>query len=724
VSDLSAMSDDELLALKRKLSGGPPAPGPQTTDLSAMSDDELLALRAQLKPTTAPTAPYKAPSAMDILGASIEGEGFMTPRGAKAMARGTAKGLGDVGRGFGILEQMSPQERSEFDKFAKANPEATVGEVLGQVAPFLVPASLVAGVASLPIRAAGMSAIGATEGYTVTRGQGGTKTDSVVAGAIGAGLGLGSEVLLPILGRSAGAVARELGIASTVTLLTPDGLPTEVFRQALEKAGISFDDIQKTALTEVKKRFNRADPDQAARFTRFRSEGIKPTAGQVTQDFAQQSREARLMSMATGPEGEPLRQRALDNSLQFENSVKDLVSKLGVPDNAGTSIKDALTGRKKLLRAEKNALYKQVSEAAPEIANAPILTDSIIEAIPAAATQRRIKRLAGPQAEALDDLLVEFGLNQSPEAVELFTKSGGQVSPLTLGNFEDFRQAINLIERSDQTGSIKVITSPIKDALDEEAALIDGVIKKTGLTDTGILDTLKEARSRVREIKTDFSPQSIAGRLIDVKRDGVTPVIEASQAAAKLLSPGTPIEQLQRVMDNLAKSGERGTQAMKELQGSVILQALDNALKAPSRKTSGIQTMSGNQFAKTLDAMGEDKLRVLFAGNENALNRLKNLRQIALDMEPASAAVPKGSAPVILDALKRFGRMPGVAPFVDFTNFVIQAGADDRAVAKALRGRPEMREQARVLIDNYPSLASVLGVSAVLNMEEENAPQR
>lgn len=722
MSDLSTMSDDELLALKARLSGGALSP-PQ--DLSAMSDEQLIQLRTQLQ-GGAKAAPIRPPNPgmLDILGASIEGEGTMTPQGANAMARGTAKGLGDIGRGFGILDQMTPEERAEFDAFAKQNPEATVGEILGQVAPFLVPAGLAANIASLPARAAAMSGIGAVEGYTVTRGQGGTKTQSAIAGGIGAGVGMGSEVLLPIVSRSVGAVARELGIGSGIALLTPEGFPTDIFQKALDKAGISFEDIQQSALAEIKKLKDLTDPEQAARLARFRSEGIEPTTGQVTQDFGQQSREARLTSMATGPDGEPLRQRFLEQSQQFENSVNDLVKNLGVPDNAGTSIKEALIGRKKLLRKEKNALYKQVSEAAPEVANAPILTDSIIDAIPQAATQRRIKRLAGTQAEALDDLLVEFGLNQSPEAVEAFSKTGGQISPLTLGNFEDFRQALNLIERSDQTGSIKVLTGPIKDALDEEAALIDGVIKKTGLTDTGVLDTLKEARQRVRDLKTDFSPQAISGRLVNMKPDGVTPVIEASQVARNLLAPGTPIENLERVMTNLAKSGDRGTQAMKDLQGAAIMQALDNALKAPSRKTTGVQTISGNQFATTLDTLGDDKLAVLFRGNEGALNRLRNLRQIALDLEPASAATPKGSAPIILDALARIGRLPVVAPAVDVVNFIIRAGADDRAVNKALRGRPELMKQARLIADNYPSLASVIGLPVILNRDEEDAPQR
>lgn len=715
MSDLASLSDDELLRRINGARGG----GGALANPAELSDDELLKAMGASQP--APTPAWQqnlSDRDKRLLGAATQ-----AGSSAAALAQGTAKGLGDVGRGFGLLEQLSPAEKANFEALAKQYPEANVGEILGQVAPWLVPGAAAARIASLPLRMMATGAVGGSEGYVVTKGQGGTDAEAAAMAATGFALGNVAEGLAPIINRGVGAVGRALGLG-TKPLVDKAGLPTPEFKAALDKAGISFDDIPKTAQADAQKLSPGANPEQAARLTRFRSEGIEPTTGQITQDFSQQASEARLASMATGPDGEPLRQRLLDQSQQFENRVTDLVGKLGVTDDAGTTIKEALAGRKKLLRKEKNELYAQVAKTAPEVANAPILTDSIIEAIPDKATYRRIKRLAGTQVEALDELLVEFGLNKSDEAVEAFTKSGGEIMPLTLGNFEDFRQAVNLIERDSQSNAIKVLTGPIKAALDEEASLIDDAVKNSGLSDAGVLDTLTAARQRVRDLKTDFSPQSIVGRLIDVKRDGVTPVIEASQVTRRLVSSTTPIEELNRVVTQLQKSGEKGAKALADLQGATVLQALDAALKAPSRKTSGVQTISGNQFAKALDALGEDRLEVIFKGNEDTLKRLQNLRQIALDIEPASAATPKGSAPVILDAMKRIGRLPGVAPLVDTVNFIVNAGADDRAVARALRGKPEMVKNARMIVDTYPGLATALGLGVILNMDKENAPQR
>jgi len=717
MSDLSTMSTDELIALKNKMSGGAAAP---TEDLSSIPTEKLLELRAKLSPQPQPQV-----AATPVPAGLSERDRRMMEASKRpgALVAGAAKGLGDVARGVGVLEQLSADEKAAFDALAAKYPEATVGEIVGQVAPFLIPGTMAARIASLPARALASAATGAAEGGIITKGQGGTNAEAATMAAVGAGLGAGTEMLAPVVNRGVSALGRALGLGGK-PLLDKLGRPTPAFQAALDQAGIAFSDISETGLAQVRNLPKGSDPTQAARMARFKSEGINPTAGQVTQDFAQQAREARLENMASGEAGDPLRARLLEQSLTFEGQIDKFVSSLGVPDKAGATIKEALSGRKTLLRAEKNKLYGEIAKAAPEVANAPILTDSIISAMADKATKRRIGRLAPAQANAVDDLFVEFGLDKSPEAVEAFKKSGGEINPLTLGNFEDFRQALNLIERTDQTGAVSVLTGPIKAALDEEAALIDDAVKSSGLSDAGVLDTLKEARARVRELKTEFSPQALAGKLIEKKADRFTPVVEASQVTDQLLRSGTSIEQLSAVMNNLAKAGPKGAEAIKDLQATTVMQAMDAALKAPSRKTSGVQTMGGNQFAKALDAIGDNKLAIIFRGNEDGLRRLTGLRQIALDMQPTAGAVPKGSAPVILDMLATIGGGQAAGEVMRMGRVLAKAGSDDRAVAAALKGNPEIIENARQITRLYPSLATALGLGALIKMDRENAPQR
>lgn len=635
-------------------------------------------------------------------------------------ARGAERGVLTVGRGLGLpIGPETPLEKAVFESIPDDLFAFTIGEIAGESAPF-APLAVIgpaAGITSLLARVGFTAALGATEGAIIARGKEGDIDDVAEAGAIGGTIGAAAEAFLPAILRGAGKLFRALGRKINTTLLTAEGLPTPEFQAALDETGTSFEDFTREALEETRRQAAGTDPAAVARLARLKSQGIPATAGDISQEFAQQAEEAKLISMASGEAGEPLRQLRLDQSEAFISGVNSLVDDLGVPKRAGDSIKDALTGRRTLLRAEKNALYKEAAEAAPEVANVPIFTDSIEGALPGPRELRRLSRLAGNQIDAVQDLLVEFGINKSDEAVAAFAETGGEIVPLNLGNFEEFRQAINLIERSDTTGAASIVTKKIKTALDEEASFIDDAVREAGVTDESIVGTLKEARKRVVQLKKEFSPQSITGRLIGSKRDGVTPVIEASKVTQELLRPNAPIENLERTLASLRKAKD-GPRAIRDLQASVIMGALEDALKAPSRKTSGIETIGGNQFAKALDKFGIDKLEILFEGNERALNSLLNFKQTALDITPTAGAVPRGSAPVILDIVKRAGRLPGLAAIVDAVSFVATAGADDRAVRKALAAKPFIKKTLAGISKNFPALATTLGIPALIEARE------
>lgn len=649
--------------------------------------------------------------------------GVELPQGVSEFLVGAGRGMTSIGRGLGLVDDEDPTTREAFARLTEESIPAQAGEIVGEAAPFLVAAPVsgaglatqVGGRAIIPAaqtfggKIAGATALGALEGGIIARGRGGDETQTAVGAGAGGAIAGSIEAISPVLGRLGRAVFDRLGRKPKGPLLTPEGAPTPELQQALAETGTSFDDLAAEAFTIVNR--EGVDPVQATRAARFGAQGIPATAGDISQDFGQQATEQRLISQAGSEAGEPIRQLRLQQSEAFRNQVNELVDSLGVPEEAGSSIKTALEGRKKLLRSEKNALYREVAESSPTVANAPLFTDSIADSMPDAREIRRLSRLAPGPVKAAQDLLVEFGVDKSDDALEAFADD---ITPLSLGNFEDFRQAINQIERADQTGAVQVITGPIKRALDAEAQIVDDAIKQIDGVDTGVLDTLGQARERVRTLKTEFSPQSITGRLIDVKRDGVTPVIEASKVSQDLLRPNAPIENLERTLTSLRKSGPDGKKAIKDLQASVVLNALDDALRSPSRKTSGIETIGGTQFANSLSKFGDDKLKELFKGDQKALSRLLNLKQTALDISPAAAATPKGSAPVILDIINRAGSFPGLAAIRDAVGFVVKAGADERAVRKAMQAKPAFKRAITALENDFPALASALGVAVAV----------
>lgn len=492
------------------------------------------------------------------------------------------------------------------------------------------------------------------------------------------------------------------------------GNPTPELKQALEKAGTKFEDLSKEAIDDLSGKKVQAGAEEIARKERFERQGIPATKGDISQDFKQVAEEQRLQSMVSSESGVPLRELKLQQSEAFKGKVNEIVDSLGGAIDSGEILKEALDGRLKLLKKEKSALYKEFAETSPDIANLPIIPDSVIDAIPEKKIIKRIERLNPSGANALDDLLIEFGLGSDSKKIKAFTDSGGEITPLTIGNFDDFRQGINIIERSDQTNAIKNLTGPIKRALDEEAGLVDDAIKFSGISDESALKPLQEARKTIRTIKTEFSPESITGKLTGVKKDGVTPVIEASQAIKKVLGDNIPIENLERTLESLGKAGNKGRQAVDAMQASVILKALDDALKSPSRKTAGIETIGGNQFAKSLEKFGDKKLDLLFKDKPELLKQLRELKQIAKDMSPEFAAVPKGSAPIILDIAKRASRLPIAAAAWDAIRFITTAGADDRAIRNAIKAQPNLRKTIRFIESEYPSLAVTLGITGII----------
>ena len=343
---------------------------------------------------------------------------------------------------------------------------------------------------------------------------------------------------------------------------------------------------------------------EAGRKALFQEQWIPFTKGDVSLDFKQITKEQRLISMITDDASEPLRQLRFEQSEAFIRNVDQVVDSLGGTKEAGEVLKGALEGRLNLLKKEKGDLYKQFSETAPELKNIPIITDTIFDAIPPKQTVRRIERSVPGPVSALDDILVEFGVNTDAAKVKKFIDAGDDITPLDIGKFEDFRQGINLIERVDQTSAIKVLTGPVKRALDNEAGLIDDAVKAAGVADEGVLAPIRKARETVRAIKTEFSAESITGKLVKFKRDGVTPVVEASKALDQIIGFNKPIENLERVLTSLNKAGKDGKTAIQAIQASVILRALDDALKAPTRKLGDTKTKAGTHFQNRLIGLG------------------------------------------------------------------------------------------------------------------------
>ena len=363
--------------------------------------------------------------------------------------------------------------------------------------------------------------------------------------------------------------------------------------------------------------------------------------------------------------------------------------------------------------------YPELKKALPD--KIPIFTDSLKEAVPDADLFEDLAITAPQGMKSLDQILTKYGIK---DPTEESLEKGFKPTPLTIDNFERFRKTLNAIERGDNTGAVSIATSPIKEALDKELAELGSVLEKQGVA-KNIITPLLEARKTVRKLKTEFSPQSIMGRIIDTKKDGVTQIIEASKIYDKLIGKASPIEHTRRLIKSLSRSGEKGKQAISSIQATTIMDLIDAGFGTESRKISGVKVFNPIAFKNRIKNIGPDKLKAIFANEKQVLKKLNNIEKIATELVPPSGAVPKGSASVIMDLSNTLGltaishKMPGGTLLIGALKALAEPVKKGAAVKKALRATPETEPMRLMIEQQFSGIASALGIAATIPLEEK-----
>lgn len=641
----------------------------------------------------------------------------------------TAFDRGVTRLGSWVTGEEDEATKAAADDLTSNYTSGMAGDIVGKTAPLLPMAAVgtpgvVAGRA-LPAASTTLGRIGtgmaagAAEGALVAKSEGQNAGTGAAAGAAIAGA---SEAVIPVLGRLAGQVYRRtFGRQATRPLIDGAGNPSEELTAALRRAGIRFEDLQGEAYDFVARNADNASPEQLARAARFKSQGIDATRGQISQRFPDQAKEARLAEMITEPTSEPLRQRLSTVNQQFTDAVEGFASSTGSARAAGDSVKTAIEQAKTLSRNQKNAAYKAAEKLAKEYGGVPVPTSRLTNALPDDFA-RRARLLPDGQVRAFNDLLVEFGIDQSDEAVEAFTKRGGTVRGLTVENAEEFRQALRQFGdgQDDVARRWQSVTGDMLNVVDDSLDDAAEILARSGDEGAmGVSKALKAAREANRRYRGDFSPQSLAGRLINTRPDGVTPVVEASRVMREFRTK--PVEQLQRTLQVMSRAGDSGVEAIRNMRASVVLDALEESLKAPSNKYGGKQLSATDQFSKFLEKrFGRDRLEMLFKGDETSLRQLNALMQTGLDLQPPAKAMPKGSAAVNMDMFGVLREKLGPALYGLLTPIraMVEAGVERGQVSTALNPTMRALPETKAFVSAYPGIATLLGIQYVAEEDE------
>lgn len=664
--------------------------------------------------------------ARDLIAEKNKGRNLLGPTAAQQGAKATAEelspfealgisfggGMRSIGEAIGLAEPIGDEQAlAALDEAAPI--AAPVGRAIGQAAPF-IPAGLAAGaIPALGTRTLASTAIGGLEGGAIANAE----NQELLSGAgIGAGISGGIELLFPVASRIGGALVRRItGKTPEGAVLDASGNPTPELQSALQEAGLTMEDLTVEAKRVVETAKAGSDPAQVARAARAEVEGVPLTRGELTGDFAQQTTEQRLLESASDPLADRFRAFKLRQSEAVRNALESAVDTSKLPEETGEAIKGALEGRKKLLRTQKNELYKEALDNATDVNGLPLFVDDIAGAIPDQATVKRLNRVTDGKADDVLDTLAEFGVG---------TREGiDDIQPLSVANFEDLRQTLNGIERADQTGGVKVLTRPIIEALDGE---IDNLASRAEGLGEAVVGPLKEARKLTRTLKTEFSPQSATGKLVGVARDGATPIVESSRVYNKLSSKAMPVENVRRTVASLKKAGAEGATALADLQNTTMLDLIDAGFSTASRKIQGETVFNAGAFNKRIETIGEDKLKAIFSGNPKAMAKIKNIKAIAKDLQPPAGAVPKGSASVIMDMANKLGvigitsKVPMGGALIETITRLGEGAKSRKLVNEALDATPEVRQIANVFDQSFPNIASALGIAGVSQIQQGN----
>lgn len=604
----------------------------------------------------------------------------------EAIAIGAGRGLTTIGRALGLAEPESPVVTEAIDALKEQRPVSTlVGEVAGESAPFLPLAAVLGPMTSRGMQVAGTAAIGALEGFLISRGLGGTSEEQVISGGIGGTAAGVAEMVLPRLLRSAGKLYRRVVGKSPVGALVDDmGNPTDELVMALNESGQTFDDLADEAIAELGS--TTGNPKDAARRAFLESQGIKPTKAQITRDPRDFQLQQEAAKTSSGVRDVLEGQEAVLTS-RFNNAILDTGG--DIETDVSTPI-DAVVSKATVLDAQIGDLYKVAREIASGEKSVRFdrLTAKLKELAPS-------NRRTGGNIEAI------LGDMQSKGAVGSDFNITGRVDVDTA---EDIRKLMNeLYDPKNEFGNMKL--RELKDALD------DDVFRAAG----------KDVYKMARKAKTDFEnglkraglskfDSRKANIVRDILENKVNPDNFANDVVFSKKWRSEDINQLKSyLLDGTPEQKSVGSQAWNDLRADVMTAIKEKSFIGPE-DAEGIQALSRDKLQRAIQSIGTPKIKQLFTKQEQKF--LADMLEVAKLREPVrGTSLGKGpSAQAVQGLMNRLEKLPLLSSIIDAFDL------DPRGRVVIMAKPRSVRPPA---LTGTTSISPVAGVAAV-GINEEN----
>lgn len=506
------------------------------------------------------------------------------------------------------------------------------------------------------------------------------------------------------------ALKEQVASSSLETVLTPEVIV------ALRKQGFTDDDFTKIVA---------GDPVQLERLERFQRQNIQPTRGDVTMDTAQRKAEQQLAETAQGESAEKMRAVKRGQSVALQTNFEEMIDSVGIPEDVGVSIKEAITERRKIAKADAAAAYDSLAQAQGGADSIPILMPKFDELpdMPTDRELRSIKRTDKTNYNALQDALAEFGLSTDEAALARLADEGVVPEQLNIQNFEEVRQALNAIRKADESGNLSRVMTPIITELDRQVDIATDTLMTSGNAD--IAQMAKDARLNWRAYLKEFDPKSLAEDITKTKPRSQLPFTEVSQVYDRVVGRSVPVEQVGRLVETLEAAGGRGNRAIAHLQATVVSDLLDSMFSGTTNKIGDTPVFSGPALAKRFnDPKFNEKIQAIFKNNPEGYRQLEDLVQTAQDLTPGKYEAVKGSGNVMLDIASTMGlakltSVPGVGVIMEQFRDLTARSKNRQEFNRALAARPDLKLAANDLIRSFPMLSAALGIGYLSGLEEE-----
>jgi hypothetical protein len=594
----------------------------------------------------------------------------------EAAAIGAGRGLTTLGRGLGIVEPESEIERQAFEELERQRPvSTTIGEVAGEAAPFLLPGGLAAKAVTVPGRVAASGLVGATEAGLIVKGRGAGDATTAQAAGIGGAIAGGAEVAFPIIGRLGSRLFRKLsGRNPTAPILDAAGNPSPELQEALDKAGLSFEDLNVEA-NRLLQSGEAVDAKSVARRAFLEDQGIVPTRAQVTGDAADFQAQQELAKTSNRV------RRALETQeeqlgSQFENAI---TSTGGSANRSTSSAIDHIADRSIELDSAISNAYKQARASAPTAQ--VVKVDSLVKEMRSIAGSENI---TGGLVGAVKDTLRNKGILGNKGF-----KVQGRVTPEVA---EEIRIEMNALFNS-LTPRGREKLRDFKNALDNDVAEAVGV------------DVFQEARASKAKFEKDLSRAKVnkfdtrkKSIVRDILENKINPDRFLDDAILTRSSRSADVEQLKKFL--LLDGEGPGVDAWNDVRAEAMQRIRDTAFK----EVAGEAVLSRAGIQSALDKFGPEKLSILFSGEERKF--LNDMLKVSKLREPV-----RGTALGRGPSAQAIGRLENVVKRIPLIANVFEGIATGTAGRIALR-QPSLTAPLRTLPAGVTAALPAVGAIA------------